>query len=232
MSDQFRKSMKTEKEKWANMNGKQRLSYYFTYYFKTTIAIVLAVIVLTSIIRTTVLNRRMENLFEGALVNTFLTVEGETYLSEDYLAHLGKGESRKVSLNTAVTISVDEEDFSQEKYYNHMKLVTLMAAEELDYMIVSKEALEILAGGDTYANLSECLPAEILEHVKDQIIFMKQEESGKEIPVAIALSDSYLAKAFSINPKECYLVFIANSKRLYLAEDFLQYIYCGLNDWK
>ena len=221
----LKESIKIEKEKWANMNTKQRLSYYFTYYFKTTIAIVLIVLIVGSIIGSVVQNNRMVTLFEGALVNTFPTTEGEAYLSEDYLLHLGGGDYRKVSLHTAVTISVDEDDFSQEAYYNHMKLVTLMAAEELDYMIVSKEALSILAGGDTYANLSDCLTEETLETVKDKIIYMEQEESGLEIPAAIALSDSYFVKEFQVNPSDCYLVFIANSKRLELADNFLNYIY-------
>ena len=223
----FMEGVKIEKEKWAKMNAKQRWSYFQTYYLKWVIAIILIIAALVSIIVSVIKGKKTENLFEGALVNTYISTEGENYLGDGYLEHLGTGKYRKVYLNTAINISVDEENLDQYMYANRVKLMSLMAAQELDYMIVSKEALENLEAGDTYADLATCLSEELMEELSDYIECAQHDETMEEYPAAIRITDSYLVKEYQLSPKDCYLVFISNSKRLDRAEDFVTYIYWG-----
>lgn len=223
----FKEGVKIEKEKWAKMDAKKRWSYFKTYYLKWVIAIILAIAAIVSITSSIIKSKKTENLFEGALVNTYISTEGENYLGEGYLNHLGTGKYRKVYLNTAINISVDEENLDQYMYANRVKLMSLMAAQELDYMIVSKEALENLEPGDTYADLTTCLSEELMEELSDYIEYAQHDETMEEYPAAIRITDSYLVKEYQLSPKDCYLVFISNSKRLDRAENFVKYIYWG-----
>lgn len=223
----FKEGVKIEKEKWAKMNAKQRWSYFQTYYLKWVIAIILVIAALVSITVSVIKGKKTENLFEGALVNTYISTEGENYLGDGYLEHLGTGKYRKVYLNTSMNISVDDENLDQYMYANRVKLMSLMAAQELDYMIVSKEALENLEAGDTYADLTTCLSEELMEELSDYIECAQHDETMEEYPAAIRITDSYLVKEYQLSPKDCYLVFISNSKRLDRAEDFVTYIYWG-----
>lgn len=223
----FKEGVKIEKEKWAKMNAKQRWSYFQTYYLKWVIAIILIIAALVSITVSVIKGKKTENLFEGALVNTYISTEGENYLGDGYLEHLGTGKYRKVYLNTAINISVDEDNLDQYMYANRVKLMSLMAAKELDYMIVSKEALHNLEAGDTYADLTTCLSEELMEELSDYIEYAQHDETMEEYPAAIRITDSYLVKEYQLSPKDCYLVFISNSKRLDRAEDFVTYIYWG-----
>ena len=223
----FKEGVKIEKEKWAKMDAKRRWSYFQTYYLKWVIAIILIIAALVSITISIIKSKKTENLFEGALVNTYISTEGENYLGDGYLEHLGTGKYRKVYLNTAINISVDEENLDQYMYANRVKLMSLMAAQELDYMIVSKEALQNLEPGDTYADLTTCLSEELMEELSDYIEYAQHDETMEEYPAAIRITDSYLVKEYQLSPKDCYLVFISNSKRLDRAEDFVTYIYWG-----
>ena len=80
----FKEGVKIEKEKWAKMDAKKRWSYFKTYYLKWVIAIILAIAAIVSITSSIIKSKKTENLFEGALVNTYISTEGENYLGEGY----------------------------------------------------------------------------------------------------------------------------------------------------
>ncbi len=223
----FKESVKIEKEKWAKMDAKKRWSYFQTYYLKWTIAIIAALVAVVSIASSVIKSAKTENLFEGALVNTYISEEGEQYLMDGYLEHLGSGKYRKVYLNTSLNISTDIENLDQYMYANRVKLMSLMSAKELDYLILPEDALYSLEVGDTYADLTECLSKEMMEKLSDCIVEAHHDETNEAYPAAIRITDSYLVKEYQLLPKDCYLVFISNSTRLERAEDFVNYIYWG-----
>lgn len=223
----FKESIKNEKEKWAKMDAKKRWSYFQTYYLKWTIAIIAVLVGVVSIASSMIRSAKTENLFEGALVNTYISEEGEQYLRDGYLEHLGSGKYRKVYLNTSMNISTDNENMDQYLYENQLKLMAMIAARELDYLILPEDALYSLETGDAYADLTECLPEEMMERLSDCIVEAHHAETGEAYPAAIRITDSYLVKEYQLLPEDCYLVFVSNSTRLERAEDFVNYIYWG-----
>lgn len=224
----FKEGLQIEKEKWSNMNTKQRFSYFQTYYLKWVIIIGIALAGIISMIASVVRNATTENLFEGAMVNTFISDEGQNYLISGYEEHLGGTRKQKVYLNDAMTISMDLNDLDQYMYANRIKLMSLMAAQEMDYLILTEETFYNLEAGGTYADLREVLSKETLEAFADKIIYAHYDESDETYPAAICIDESYLAKEYQLLPLEdCYVAFVVNSTRLERAEDFFEYIYWG-----
>lgn len=224
----FKEGLQIEKEKWSNMNTKQRFSYFQTYYLKWVIIIVIVLVGIISMIASVVRNATTENLFEGAMVNTFISDEGQNYLISGYEEHLGATRKQKVYLNDAMTISMDLNDLDQYMYANRIKLMSLMAAQEIDYLILTEETFYNLEVGGTYADLREVLSKETLEAFADKIIYAHYDESDETYPAAICVDESYLAKELELLPlKDCYVAFVVNSTRLDRAEDFFEYIYWG-----
>lgn len=224
----FKEGMQLEKQKWARMNTKQKISYFQTYYLKWVIIIGIVLAGIISIIVSVVRNATTEHLFEGAMVNTFISEEGKAYLLTGYEQHLDATKKQKVYLNDSMTISMDINDLDQYMYANRIKLMSLMAAQEMDYLILTEETFYNLEEGGTYADLREVLPDSILEEFSDKIIFAHYDESEETYPAAICIDESYLAREYELLPQQdCYVAFVVNSTRLDRAEDFLDYIYWG-----
>ena len=80
----FKESIKNEKEKWKQMNGKQRLSYYKSYYLVPTVIALIVIIFLINIILDMTV-RKKEILVNIITVNVVKEEDNTNDLSKDLL---------------------------------------------------------------------------------------------------------------------------------------------------
>ena len=107
-------------------------------------------------------------------------------------------------------------------YATVMKLVTLIAAREVDYMFCDQIVFEEYARNGGFADLSELLPAELYQPLLDQGLITEgsyvEEESGvtHTYPMAIDITDLAFTKSHGFTPAhgdKLYMVIVSNSKR-------------------
>lgn len=218
----WKEGLRLEIEKWKHMDGKQRWSYFMTYYLKATIFIVLMAAIVISIAVTTARGRQPV-LLSGASVNLMMTPEGEKYLTEDLKAQWNGRKKERVLFETNLWIGFGEENYNEITYTNSMKLMTRISAADIDYLIVDESALANPLTVEGYANLKDLLSAEQLETLQGKLIEAKTE-TGEVYPVAWELTDSSFAKRFELNPQPAYLVFLVNGRHLDRAGQLIEYL--------
>ena len=111
-----------------------------------------------------------------------------------------------------------------------MKLMAMVANQELDYMIAPKEIIEHYNKDDLFLSLEEILPPDLyLLHSNDFLIHnFTDPEDGYlgEHPIAINISTSpKLQEWNAFGDEEPYIAFISNSLRPDGTVDFLRYLY-------
>lgn len=218
----WKEALKLEKEKWKQMNGRQRISYFTTYYLKATILILVMLGAAISIAVTIAGNRRPV-MISGAMVNLRMTEDGKKYLTEDLKAQWNGKKKERVLLETDLWIGFGEENYNEITYTNSMKLMTRISAADIDYLIVDENALANPLTVDGYANLKELLSEELLEQLDGKLIEAKTED-GAVYPVALELTDSSFAKRFELKPQPSYLVFLVNGRHIDRAENLISYL--------
>ena len=148
----FKQFLAEEKEKTNKMNGKEKLSYFATYYLKGLIAVVLIIIFLIyCIVSFTSANE--EPALEGAIVNLSLSEAGQEALTTGVEEFLGDN-AGQCQLETDMNITFTLEETDNYSYANRLKLMSQVAAEELDFMILSQDAYENLLKEDMFLDIS------------------------------------------------------------------------------
>lgn len=201
----FKENIENEKKKWKNMNGKQRLSYFKSYYLVPLIvAIVIIAVVVDILLQTVILKKDI--IMSGIVFNHELSDEAIEAFEHDYIEFVDanpKKEQAGISFNPV----------SEEDYTSLMVVQTSVGARTLDFVIVDKMAYEVLNGSMFYANLEEVIDSDRLSQVEDKILTTKDVETGEEYKAAIDISDTSFAKKY-LSGKDMYLVFVVNSTHI------------------
>ena len=136
------------KEKWNQMNIKQKLEYFANYYLKLVIVGVVVVGILISIIVSIVTPSSVA--ISGQILNISIIKEGyEQYLCEEFLE--AEGFEKKATAVAQLGVMTRNLDDS---YQTSLTIDVRMEAKELDYFIVDKEGLDVLNEGGMLLDLS------------------------------------------------------------------------------
>ena len=201
----FKENIQNEKNKWNNMNWKQRFSYFKTYYMIPLIVILIIISVIVYLILQTLVFRK-DIIMAGVVANFDLSDEAIESVETGYMDFVD-GNTRKECVNY-YSIFVSEVD-----YNSIMAIDTRIASSTIDFMIVDKEVYELLNGRSAYANLENVLDDTVLQKLDDKIIDTTDVDTQIEYPAAIDISDTEYAHKY-LEGKEAYLVFIVNSNHL------------------
>lgn len=226
------------KDAMAPMTPKERVIHFWEYYRVWVWALVV-LIVIGCIIGTSIHNSRIHVLISGSLPNVNITAEGETFLTDEYLAaQNGNPKKDSVELTVPYFGSLETSEDPEYSYNAAMGVLAMVAAQSLDYMMMDDYALQLYLGQNMFLDLREFFTPEELEEWKDRMIYyvpvasedLELEEPGKEkqthelteeekekmYPVAIRLEDTAFAKKY-LKGGPYYLSFVINSKN---SEDF------------
>ena len=208
----------------APMTWKERFDHLWEYYRFTALFVVSAIVVSISLIVAFIQYRNEEVLFAGATVNVTVSEEGLAQLSDD-LFEIYEGENKKkqiVELQTGTGYIEGEPNMTQ-VYAELMRVVSQIAANELDYLLVDQDGLEYFMSGQVADDLRNLVSAEYLQTLEDRIVMGELEEIG-QAPVAISISDTEFAKSCTRKGEALYLIFPGNTERTARIETFVQYI--------
>ncbi len=100
-----------------------------------------------------------------------------------------------------------------------------MAAGDVDVAIFDSEQYEKYRDGYGLEDLSKVLSEEQLSKWEDAIAYGKDEETGKEIPVALDVQKvSLMEQSNAYNGEKVYAVVMVNSSHTDMSAKFLEYL--------
>lgn len=211
----------TEREKLKTMNFKDKIWYIWSYY-KWFFAGAAIVCFLISSIGQAAYRMTFQTALHIVAING--KENTETHMqeaAEDFHIWLGLGKKDRV---TTETLFMHYEDAPNEYTLANMtKLSTLAAAQELDVVIGDAETFDYYAPLGAFQNLSQTLPPDILESVKERL-FYAVNENGETCACAIDISGTPFAEKNELSQKPALLGIMNSSQRSETALALIQYI--------
>jgi len=223
----FKEKRKEEISKLKAMPMKKRLSYFWEYY-KPLMAGVIAVIVIIASIVSIVKNSAIEDVLTVAVINpnasdeeTYTFVKGfKEYIELDE-------ETQRVTLDTSLTLSYDESAVNEYTSSSLMKFVAVVAAQELDIMIMSETVYENNLSQSTFMDLEEFLSEELYSKVEPYLIMgtIEADTTSRAYAIDISNREKVTEGGGFFNNDKILLGVVSNTKRQEAVIQFIEYLF-------
>ena len=212
-----KRNEKSEKEKWRQMNRKEKWQYFLQYYFLKLCAII-ALAIFAIYLFISILGSKDKLIFEMALINSNMEeskIEEMKHEIEDLL----KSEKREiVMLDDSYYINEKEQgDMSSEQ-----KLSVCFYANELDIIVANRPVFEKYAKLGFFCDLAELLPTDQYSQVKEQLFFASTEKQKEETAYGISLKKSKMFKKYDTQISDPVIGIVSNSKNVKNAVSVLE----------
>lgn len=206
------------RDQFRSLDGqpfRKKVEHFFTYYSRLTIAILVGLFVIGSLIGTIIYNSR-PMLITGAFYPGTISENGDALLKTAVAEKLGVNESKYRS--EIASYVVDQESAEQVQAVNQAIIAGIMG-KSLDFLVMTKDQFAGLMDKDdpdscVMADLSDFLPEETYKRLlsEDRILTYETNFSG-EIPYLIKVDDSELSDMVELTGKDNYLGIIVNTPR-------------------
>ena len=183
------KEPKSEKQKWKELKGKEKLQYFLEYYGFLTAGVIFGIVVVLFFV---VHFATKQDVVLGILaVNTdgeAIEATGADYF-QDFLEENGVDTNKNtMSVNYTMYIDSSSPDAADSSTLDSIQ--TLFMAQSVDLFFADKNFFETMAGDDYMTDLQDYLPQELLNQYADEIIYAKNSETGEKIVAGILLENN------------------------------------------
>lgn len=209
-----------KKEQWKQLNGRQKIRYIWDYY-KFPIVVCLIFIY---IIGYTLYGHftRKDTILYTALVNVSAGEQLTTQLSDGFMDFTDTDTSRNdVQLYTGLYLTSNQDDPNHEyTYASRIKIIASIDGEQLDIVLMNKEAFDAFSQNEYLCNLEELLQdsnPDTFEELKPYLV-------TEEYPMGLDISQKGIFKKAGFN-EPVYLGVIKNSARMNQAVEYIEYLY-------
>ncbi len=147
----------SEKEKWSMMTGRQRAHYIWDYYKLPIVVLCIILYIIGYSVYRHFTDKDM--LFYSALVNVNASEDFSKHLSDDFLtAHGGDPRKEEIVLYDNWYLTTDpESQYHEYAYATRMKVLASIDSEEIDVVLMNKEAFDAFAQNGYLYNIDEFL---------------------------------------------------------------------------
>lgn len=217
--DRLRQHAAAEKAKLKTMKASEKLDYIWTYY-KLHMLGLLLVFGFFYLIGSIVYNSSFETVASIAVINDRSMDDGKM---DDWKAELetALGLGRKQLVELQYGLSYTPQETSEFSYANMAKISALIASGSMDLVLTDPDTAALLAQNDAFMDVSEFVSAEQLASLEADGRIKRPEGSDKQS--AIELDSAYFADRAGIELKPCYLLVMANTKKLESVQTLLDY---------
>lgn len=213
-----KEELQKEQEKLSKMNGREKISYVFTYY-STQLMITAVVLFLLVQAGLALYRLSQENMLYCLLVNQTQAGDRElAALEQDFRTYSGLT-SRKQTVTFDMAVSLDDPSYADASV---IKLTSLHSTDTMDTMITTAKILERYRDQELFLDLSLILPDELFAALEGRLYYVP-DARGNSVPIGIALKDSYLAEQLTLLEDS----FLAVTSRSHSPETVVTFIrYC------
>lgn len=220
--EHLKKEWKTEKTKLKEMSFKDKIWYIWEYY-KFHMLGILLIGGIISVVATSIYRGTFETELYCMYINNKSSEELNTdILTKDFHAYMSFTEKQVINAESAF-VSTGEKA-SEFDYATMAKITALVASRELDLMISDVENFNHYASLSGFLNLEQVLPADVMELVKDRLVY-GTDESGTPYACGISLDGTKFAEISHLDMDDITLAILSNSKNTENCFDLLRYIF-------
>lgn len=199
--------------------------YFWNYYKWWTIGLLFLLLV-SGLMARDVAGNKQPRLLTGAVYNCKAEGNADVF-SEKLAAYMGT-DLDKYSVKIMLNLKCEPNAvYSENGYLAEMRLEAQITAKELDFIIGDEPLMKSLCmhtGGVSYLiDLRDVLPETLYGQVSERVIWY-QTADGKQIPAAIDVSGSKMAKTLMFGQEPAYLGIISNAQNIENAVGMLEYI--------
>ena len=215
------------KEQWQlmrKMPPKKRLEHIWEYYRFYLLGFLALVVLLGFVIQGQV-RKHQEVLVSGIFINTDTSDEGYSFLSHDYWHLHGSDQNKRVDLIETVIIDFSDISNSQDSGNMILQVDALIAAKELDYMILNEEAFQFYTSRGLCMDLSSILDPTQMATLEERLVFADSPEQEMSVCFGLNLTDSVFSSKFGLTAEPSYFVVLSNAPHMSQLSDYLQYLF-------
>jgi hypothetical protein len=176
MLEKFREFCRVEGAKLKEMGFRDKLGYIWEYYKIPIIIAVVVVFIAGSIIDTVWLHPPKRPFVQFAFLEGYQSEEALESLAQTVTAGV-MTEEEQLALEVLGTAFLNNTGDPQMDMANSQKLFAMIAARELDFLILPQESLDAMAEQGMFADLAPYLSASAKERLKDALVYAKVEDA-------------------------------------------------------
>ena len=233
-----------KKEPWKQLHGKQKACYIWDYYkFPILVSLIFLYIILYTVYGR--FSKKTAMLYTG-LINVSAEEELTSRLSDGFLDFTDENPGKKeVQLYTGLYLASSQEDPHHEyTYASRMKILASIDGEQLDVVLMNKEAFDAFSQSGYLCSLEELLQEsapgllpEIEPYLANNIVILEDNADDlaldsslpyqavtEEYPMGLNVSQKgiFMQAGFE---EDVYLGVIKNSPRRDTAAAYIRYLY-------
>lgn len=220
-----KEKMAREKAKLKEMNWKQKIGYIWDYY-KFIFVIIIGVLLLCSIIRTSIHNMGIEQVIQAAFLNCDYLGGDALNLGRGFEDYLGGLEDDQ-ELDLDYSLSVDFDSMDTATTAATIKIMAYMSDGTLDCMIMPENVyLHYLENG-AFQALDQVLSREELKEWEEYLDTERTPEEGAEGIYGIRVDKAEKLEESGLYPDSVgtvYMAFPSGSSRIGMSVELLHYL--------
>lgn len=234
----------TKKEQWKQLHGKQKACYIWDYY---KFPIIVCLIFLYIIIYTVYghFSKKTAVLYTG-LINVSAGEQLIIRLSDGFVDFAaGNADKKEVQLYTGLYLTSNRNDpYYEYTYASRMKILASIDSEQLDTVLMNKEAFDAFSQNGFLCNLEKLLQKsapDIFHEIEPYLVtnISILEDNADDLPLDSSLSYQAVTEEYpmglNVSQKgifkqagfedDVYLGIIRNSPRTDMAVTYIRYLY-------
>lgn len=195
-----KREAQSEKQKWGEMNRKEKIQYFNEYYRMKLICLVLGVAMAVWLLYS-VLGPSVEQILYVAVVNDYWFDSSVEAMQLDLKEYLG-GDPKWSNVQVDDMYYFKDDSSSDAAQYLQ-KLAAYVFAGEVDLIVADEGQFEVYATQEYFYDLEALLPADLYEKVKGYFVYFTPEGKDEPVAVGIRLGESAVfqeMKGYEQNP--------------------------------
>ena len=213
----------TEYSKLKDMSTKEKVEYVWEYYKIHIIAFVFACVIIGNILNTLWFNPQKEMFLQITFYDGF--IDSDTL--DSFSAHLEEAlmtpEERETMRVTGVDLMINSGE-PQVEMAGRQRFIVMMAAREIDLLVISQEELVTLAPEGLLLPLHEIMSNSMIAQMSDKLIYA-HDEYGVELVYGIMLDNNRLFESYGLFTQGKSLAVIINTQRNEAVRNSIEYIF-------
>ncbi len=204
LKEYVKEETKQESRKLKEMSWSDRFWYIWEYY-KWHMLIFAVILMMLSAVATSIYNSTLKTQLYCVIVNNPMTQrENFDFMTEGFADYMQFGKKDRIYVESLM-IPTDG-SFDDLALATQGKLSALIAAKELDIMICDSVMFQRYADMDGYMDMETLLPPDLLEQVRDKLLYAKNQ-SGQTIAYGIDITGNwYLQNLGVVTDPACFAV--------------------------
>lgn len=238
-----RKTTASKKAQWKQLNGRQKIQFIWDYYkFPIVVCLIFIYIIGYNIYGHF---SKKDSLLYTALVNVSISEQLDTQISDGFMDYIDADTSKnEVQLYKGLYLTSNQDNPNHEyTYASRIKIIASIDNEELDIVLMNKEAFDAFSQNGYLCNLEELLQdsapdaftrlkpflatnVSIIEDNSDDLMLddsLTYQAVTEEYPMGLDVSRKGLFKEAGFE-EPVYLGVIANSPRMDMAVEYINFI--------